>query len=134
VGQKVNPIGLRVPLTRDWQSRWFAGKREFGEWLQEDLKLRAFVKARLNQAAISKVKIERFANRIRVTVFSGRPGLVIGRKGAEIERLKGELSAMTKGREVFIDIVEIKTPELTPNWLRKALRSSSNAASVSAAP
>ncbi len=112
MGQKVNPIGLRIPLTRDWQSRWIADKKTFGKWLQEDLKLRDFVKKRLSQAAVSKVKIERFANRIRVTVFSGRPGLVIGRKGAEIERIKSDLSAMVENQEVAIDIVEIKTPEV----------------------
>jgi len=112
VGQKVNPISLRLPLSHDWLSRWYAGKREYGAWLQEDLRIRDFVKDRLRQAAVSKVKIERFASRLRVTVFSGRPGMVIGRKGAEIERLKSEIAARSGGREVYLDIMEIKKPEL----------------------
>lgn len=112
MGQKVNPISLRLPLTRDWLSRWYAGKREYGAWLQEDLRIRGFVKDRLRQAAVSKVKIERFASRLRVTVFSGRPGMVIGRKGTEIERLKTEIGARSGGREVYLDIMEIKKPEL----------------------
>ena len=112
MGQKVNPIGFRIPVTKDWQSRWFARKAEFGPLLQEDLRIRTLVKGRLRQAAVSKVTIERFANRLRVTVFSGRPGLVIGRKGAEIERLKGELTAFTGGKEIYLDIREVKTPEL----------------------
>ncbi len=112
MGQKVNPIGFRIPVTKDWQSRWFARKAEFGPLLQEDLRIRTMVKGRLRQAAVSKVTIERFANRLRVTVFSGRPGLVIGRKGAEIERLKGELIAFTGGKDIYLDIREVKTPEL----------------------
>jgi len=112
LGQKVNPIGFRIPITKDWKSRWFARKADFGPMLQEDLRIREFVKAQLSQAAISKVTIERFAKRIRVTVFSGRPGLVIGRKGAEIERLKGLLTDMTDGKEIYIDIKEIRTPEV----------------------
>lgn len=112
MGQKVNPIGFRIPVTRDWKSRWFARKAEFGPLLQEDLKIREFVKKELYQAAISKVTIERFAKRVRVTVFSGRPGLVIGRKGAEIERLKLEIAKLTDGKEIYLDIKEIRTPEL----------------------
>jgi len=112
VGQKVNPIGFRIPVTKDWKSRWFARKAQFGPLLQEDLRIREHVKGRLQQAAVSKVTIERFAKRVRVTVFSGRPGLVIGRKGSEIERLKMEIAALTAGKEVYIDIKEIRTPEL----------------------
>ena len=112
MGQKVNPIGFRIPITKDWQSRWFARKADFGPMLQEDLRIRDFVKNQLRQAAVSKVVIERFANRIRVTVSSGRPGLVIGRKGAEIDRLKGEIGKLTGDKEIYLDIKEIKTPEL----------------------
>ncbi len=112
MGQKVNPIGFRLPVTKDWQSRWFARKAEFGGMLQEDLKIRNFVKEQLQQAAVSKVTIERFANRIRVTVFSGRPGVVIGRKGAEIERLKGEVTKFCSGKEIYLDIREVRNPEL----------------------
>ena len=112
MGQKVNPIGFRIPVTKEWKSRWFARKADFGPMLQEDLRIRDFVKAELSQAAVSKVTVERFAKRVRVTVFSGRPGLVIGRKGSEIERLKGAIMAMTDGKEIYIDIKEIRTPEL----------------------
>lgn len=111
MGQKVNPIGFRIPLTKAWQSRWFARKQEYGALLHEDLKIRAYVKEQLKQAAISKVTIERFANRIRITVFSGRPGLAIGRKGAEIDRIKVDVSKLTAGKEVYIDIKEISQPE-----------------------
>ena len=112
MGQKVNPIGFRLPITKDWQSRWFARKADFGPMLQEDLRIRDFVKSQLRQAAVSKVVIERFANRVRVTVFSGRPGLVIGRKGAEIDRMKAEIAKRTGDKEIYLDIKEIKTPEL----------------------
>ena len=112
MGQKVNPIGFRIPVTKDWQSRWFARKAAFGPLLQEDLRIRGLVKDQLRQAAVSKVIIERFAKRVRVTVFSGRPGLVIGRKGAEIERLKVEIGRLTPGKEVYLDIKEIRSPEL----------------------
>ncbi|MBN2451985.1 MAG: 30S ribosomal protein S3 [Lentisphaeria bacterium] len=112
MGQKVNPIGFRIPVTKEWKSRWFARKADFGPLLQEDLMIRDYVKSELNQAAVSKVTIERFARRVRVTVFSGRPGLVIGRKGTEIDRLKNSLSGMTDGKEIYIDIKEIRTPEL----------------------
>jgi small subunit ribosomal protein S3 len=112
VGQKVNPIGFRIPVTKDWKSRWFARKAQFGPLLQEDLRIRDYVKQQLQQAAVSKVMIERFAKRVRVTVYSGRPGLVIGRKGSEIERLKMEISKLTDGKEIYIDIKEIRTPEL----------------------
>jgi small subunit ribosomal protein S3 len=112
VGQKVNPIGFRIPVTKDWKSRWFARKAEFGPLLHEDLRIRSFVKDELRNAAVSKVTIERFAKRLRVTVFSGRPGLVIGRKGAEIERLKGEIAKRADGKEVYLDIKEVRTPEV----------------------
>jgi len=112
VGQKVNPIGFRLPVTKNWQSRWFARKGEYGTLLQEDLKIRDYVKQQLIQAAVAKITVERFANRVRVTVFSGRPGLVIGRKGSELDRLRGEIGKITGGKEVYLDIKEIKTPEL----------------------
>ena len=89
MGQKVNPIGLRTALTKNWESRWFAdkksgGKTLFGEWLQEDLAIRKFIKEKFAQAAIARIQIERFANRVRVTICSARPGLLIGKKGAEL--------------------------------------------------
>ncbi len=112
MGQKVNPIGFRLPVTKAWQSRWFANKQNFATLLAEDLKLRAFVKEQLQNAAVSKVNIERFANRVRVTVETARPGIVIGRKGSQVDELKAAVSKMCGGKEIFLDIKEIKQPEL----------------------
>jgi len=111
MGQKVNPIGLRVTVTKDWLSKWYADKREFGTLLLEDIQIRDIVKQRFFSAAVSKITIERYANRARITIHTARPGLVIGRKGAEIDKLKEDLSKLT-GKEIYVDIVEIKQPEL----------------------
>src|ERR1041385_4537104 len=110
MGQKVNPIGLRVGINRTWDSRWFAGK-DYSQLLHEDLKLRGFLEKRLAQAGVSKIVIERPAKKARVTIHSARPGVVIGKKGADIEKLRVELAKMTKG-EVNLNIVEIRKPEI----------------------
>ena len=112
MGQKVNPIGYRLALNRDWRSRWFASPKELPEFLHSDLKIRAYVKDKLRLAAVSKIVIERAWNSIRVTIFTARPGIVIGRKGAEIEKMTEEISKMAAGKQIKIDIQEIKTPEL----------------------
>jgi len=112
VGQKVNPIGLRVGINKSWSSRWFAGKGEFGDWLHEDLKIREHIKKKFFHASIAKIQIERFAKRVRVTVFSARPGIMIGRKGAELDILKAEVGKLAKDKEVFIDVAEIKRAEI----------------------
>ena len=112
MGQKVNPIGFRIALNKNWSSRWYASKKDFGGLLQEDMKIRNFVKKQLNQAAVSRIDIERFANRIRVTVHSARPGLVFGRKRAEYDSLRDALYKLTDGKDIYIDVVEIKKPEL----------------------
>ena len=112
MGQKVNPICFRVSVTKDWRSRWFADSKVFGQLLQEDLKVREHVKERLKGAAVSRIQIERFANRVRVTVHSARPGLVFGRKRADLDQLKEELFKMTGGKDVYIDVTEIKKHEL----------------------
>ncbi|MDH3345607.1 MAG: 30S ribosomal protein S3 [Kiritimatiellaceae bacterium] len=111
MGQKVNPIGLRISVNKNWRSRWFADKKEFADLLQEDIRIREAVEGRLKDAALSNVFIERYANRVRVTVRTARPGLVIGRKGEDIERLREQLSTMTK-KEVYIEIDEVKQPDL----------------------
>ena len=111
MGQKVNPIGLRIAVNKNWRSRWFAGKKEFSDLLQEDIHIREVVQKRLKDAALSNVFIERYANRVRVTIRTARPGLVIGRKGEDIERLREQLGAMTK-KEVYIEIDEVKKPDL----------------------
>jgi len=111
MGQKTNPIGLRVAVNKDWRSKWFAGKKEFGQLLNEDREIRDLLKKKLETASVPKILIERATNRCRVTILTARPGVVIGRKGAEIDKLKEELSRKT-GKEVYVDIVEVKTPEL----------------------
>src|SRR4051812_2427229 len=110
MGQKTNPIGLRVAVNKDWRSKWYAGKKEFGKLLTEDRDIRALLKKKLESASVPKILIERAANRCRITILTARPGVVIGRKGAEIDKLKEELSKMT-GKEIYVDIQEIKTPE-----------------------
>lgn len=111
MGQKVNPIGMRVAVNKNWGSRWYANKKDFGNLLHEDLKIRKEIKSRLKEAAVSDVFIERYANRARVTIKTARPGLVIGRKGEDIDRLREDLSKMT-GKEVYVEISEIKQPDL----------------------
>ena len=117
MGQKVHPVSYRLPVTFDWRGKWFADKKEYINLLHEDLKVRDFVKAKLAQAAVPKIVIERAANRLRITVHTARPGIVIGRKGAEIDKLKEELHAMTGGKEIYVDIVEIKQPETDPQLI-----------------
>jgi small subunit ribosomal protein S3 len=111
MGQKINPIGLRVAVNKDWRSKWYANKKEFGALLTEDRKIREFLRKKLEGASVPKVLIERATSRCRVTIMTARPGVVIGRKGSEIDKLKEDLSKMT-GKEVYVDIVEVKQPEL----------------------
>jgi small subunit ribosomal protein S3 len=110
MGHKVNPIGLRLGINRTWDSRWFADAH-YSELLIEDLKIRAYLHKRLKQAGVSKVVIERPAKKARVTIHTARPGVVIGKKGQEIEALRKELAAMTTG-DVHLNIVEIRKPEI----------------------
>ena len=110
MGQKVNPIGLRVGINRTWDSRWFADA-DYAKLLHEDIKLRKFLSDRLQQAGVSRIVIERPAKKARITIHSARPGVVIGKKGADIEKLRGDLAKMTKS-EVNLNIVEIRKPEI----------------------
>ena len=110
MGQKTNPTGLRIAVNKDWRSKWYAGKKEFGKLLSEDREIRELLKKKLESASVPKILIERAANRCRITILTARPGVVIGRKGAEIDKLKEELSKMT-GKEIYVDIIEIKQPE-----------------------
>src|SRR5438093_5294608 len=112
MGQKVNPIGFRLGVNRDWRSRWYASPQELPAFLHSDLAIRKYVKKKLQFAAVSKIIIERAWNSIRVTIFTARPGIVIGRKGTEIEKMTEEIGKMAGGKTVKIDIQEIKTPEL----------------------
>ena len=95
MGQKSNPIGLRLAVNKDWRSKWYAGKKEFGKLLTEDRHIRELLKKKLETASVPKIQIERAANRCRITIHTARPGVVIGRKGAEIDKIKEELSKMT---------------------------------------
>src|SRR5579864_491756 len=110
MGQKSNPIGLRLAVNKDWRSKWYAGKKDFGKLLTEDRQIRDLLKKKLETASVPKIQIERAANRCRITIHTARPGVVIGRKGAEIDKIKEELSKMT-GKEIYVDIIEIKQPE-----------------------
>jgi len=111
LGQKVNPIGFRLALNKDWRSRWFADKRSFGKLLREDIEIRERVSDQLKDAAVSDIYIERYANRIRITIKTARPGLVIGRKGEDIDKLREGLAALT-GKEIYVEIAEVKKPDL----------------------
>jgi small subunit ribosomal protein S3 len=110
MGQKVNPIGLRLGINRTWDSRWFA-RKDYSTLLHEDLKLRKFLNERLQQAGVSKIIIERAAKKTRITIHSARPGVVIGKKGADIEKLRVDLAKMTNS-DVSLNILEIRKPEI----------------------
>src|SRR6476660_6004976 len=111
MGQKTNPVGLRIAVNKDWRSKWYAGKKDFGRLLTEDRKIREILKKKLETASVPKILIERAASRCRITILTARPGVVIGRKGSEIDKLKEELSKVT-GKEIYVDIMEIKSPEI----------------------
>lgn len=110
MGQKVNPIGLRLGIVKTWESRWFADKK-YSEYIQQDFNLRNFVKKKLFHAGVSRIEIERSAKRIRLRIYTARPGIVIGKKGSEIERLKQDIEK-TVSQEVMIDIQEVRKPEI----------------------
>jgi len=110
MGQKVNPVGLRLGINRTWDSRWYANRSDYRRLLHEDLKIRAFLEEQLKQAGIARIVIERPHKKCRVTIYSARPGVVIGKKGADIEKLRREISKMTAS-EVHLNIVEVRKPE-----------------------
>ncbi|MFQ5971528.1 MAG: 30S ribosomal protein S3 [Alphaproteobacteria bacterium] len=111
MGQKVNPVGLRLGINRTWDSRWYAEGADYGNLLHEDLGLRQFLRKRLSGAGISRILIERPAKKARITIHTARPGVVIGKKGADIEKLRVDLAKMT-GSEISLNIVEVRKPEL----------------------
>ncbi|MDO5520732.1 MAG: 30S ribosomal protein S3 [bacterium] len=111
MGQKVNPHGLRVGVIKDWDSRWYA-EADFADNLVEDHKIRTFLKDRLYSAQVSKIEIERASDRIKVIIFTGKPGVVIGKGGSEIEKLKAELVKFTSGKKLMVDIKEVKRPDM----------------------
>jgi len=111
VGQKVNPVGLRIGIIRDWESKWYAGK-DFGDLLLEDVKIREFLKNKLKDAAVSRIEIERAANRVNVTIHTAKPGMVIGKGGSEVENLRTELARISGGKKIHINISEIRQADL----------------------
>ncbi|MFO1183876.1 MAG: 30S ribosomal protein S3 [Bauldia sp.] len=120
MGQKVNPIGLRLGINRTWDSRWFANKGEYGRLLAEDMRIRKSLMDELKQASVSRVVIERPHKKARVTIHSARPGIVIGKKGADIEKLRKRVATMTQS-EVHLNIVEVRKPEIDANLVAASI-------------
>jgi small subunit ribosomal protein S3 len=120
LGQKVNPVGLRLGIIKSWDSRWYAGKN-YADYILEDFRIRAFIKKKLYHAGISKIEIERSSKRIRLRIYTARPGIVIGKKGAEIDQLRKELEKLPgvnkAGQEILIDIQEVRKPEIDAQLL-----------------
>ena len=111
MGQKVNPHGIRVGVIKDWDSRWYADKKNYGDNLVEDYNLRVFLKKKLYLAGVDKIEIEKFANKIRLSIHAAKPGIVIGKGGSEIEKLKKDVETLT-GKSVILNVIEVKTPDL----------------------
>ncbi|MDO5028530.1 MAG: 30S ribosomal protein S3 [Bacillota bacterium] len=120
MGQKVNPHGLRVGVIKDWSSRWYSNKKDFGDLLVEDNKIREYSKEKLYMAGISKIDIERAANKIKVTVYTAKPGMVIGRGGAGVEEFRLELEKLT-GKSVVVNVEEIKYPDLDSQLVAESI-------------
>src|SRR5206468_1790426 len=119
MGQKVHPYGFRLGVTKTWRSRWFA-KQDYSKLLHEDLELKKSLLSRLKAAGVSSIEVDRPGNKLRITIRTSRPGIIIGRKGAEIEKLKGDLAKKTK-REIFIDIQEVHRPELDAQLVSESI-------------
>lgn len=120
MGQKVNPIGLRVTVNKDWRSRWYATKKNYGALALEDDRIRREVKKRLRDAAVPEVLIERYAQRARVTILTARPGIVIGKKGQDVEQLKADLSRTT-GKDIYIEIREVRDADRNAQLVAEAI-------------
>ena len=115
MGQKVNPVGLRVGITRDWNSRWYTNKKDFASLLNEDVKIRKFLTAKLKDALLSHVEIERVKDVVTVSIFTARPGTVLGQDGANIKEITKKLTKLTNGKNVKVSVVEVKNPSLDAN-------------------
>ena len=115
MGQKVNPVGLRVGITRDWNSRWYANKKDFASLLNEDVKIRKYITAKLKDALLSHVEIERVKEVVTVSIFTARPGTVLGQDGANIKEITKKLTKLTNGKNVKVSVVEVKNPSLDAN-------------------
>jgi small subunit ribosomal protein S3 len=120
MGQKANPIGLRLGINRTWDSRWFAARQEYAKLLHQDLKIRKELKQKLNAAGVSRIIIERPHKKCRVTIYAARPGVVIGKKGADIDKLRKDVSVLTEG-EVFLNLVEVRKPEIDSQLVAESI-------------
>ena len=120
MGHKTNPVGLRLQINRTWDSRWFADGADYGKLLHEDIKVRRALKKRLYQAGVSRITIERPHKKCRITIYAARPGVIIGKKGADIEKLRKDVAAMTEG-EVHLNIIEIRKPELDATLVAESI-------------
>jgi small subunit ribosomal protein S3 len=120
MGQKVHPTGIRLGISRDWNAKWFAGKREFAQFLNEDLRVRNYIHDKLKDAAVSRVQIERPAKAMNITVHTARPGIVIGKKGEDIERLRRDVAQLT-GMPASISVAEIRKPELDARLIAEGI-------------
>jgi len=113
MGQKVHPIGFRIGINKDWQSHWFARGKDYEKFLHEDLKIREYVRKRFKEAGISKVIVDRAADKLSVTIHTARPGMVIGRRGQEVESLRRELTQLVGYKDININVVEVRIPPLS---------------------
>lgn len=123
MGQKVNPHGIRVGVIKGWDTQWYADKKNFSVFLKEDYEIRTFVKEKYYAAAISRIAIERAANRIAVTIYTARPGVLIGKQGAEIEVIKKDLAKIAKGKQIGINIIEVKKPDCDAQLVAESIAS-----------
>ena len=112
MGQKVNPVGLRIGISRDWHSRWYANNKDFATFLDEDIKIRKFLEKKLKACLVSHIEIERIKGKIKVSIFTAAPGMVLGQEAKNIKELKKEVSKLIKGKEVNLSVVEVKAPNL----------------------
>ena len=120
MGQKVNPVGFRLGLTRNWTSKWYAGHRTYADLLEEDAKVQRYIKTNLKHAGISRIEVERAAQKIKVTIFASRPGIIIGRKGEAADSLKNDLVRVT-GSDITVNIKEVKRPEIDAKLLAESI-------------
>ncbi|MGI5869584.1 MAG: 30S ribosomal protein S3 [Kiritimatiellia bacterium] len=120
MGQKVNPIGFRIAVDKDWRSRWFADKRTFGDLLDEDCKIRKYIQKKFANSAVAEVRIERYANRIRINIHSARPGVIMGHKGEEIARAREELAKKT-GKEIYVEVAEVRDPDANAQLVAESI-------------
>jgi small subunit ribosomal protein S3 len=120
MGQKVNPVSFRMGVSEGWRSRWYAGKKSFGDWLVEDFKIRKFLRKEYGFAGISRIDVERIGDKVKITIFAARPGLIIGKRGAKVDKLSEDVGGLV-GRTVEVNIKELETPELNANIVAEAI-------------